>query len=144
MIRVDDSAFPLVVVVMPTTWTDAEWEAYLTRMRSYPERRKHYVTLTDARGAGTPTAAQRKRAAEVMAEDQAISKRFNVANALVYESAILRGMITAITWITPPPAPMQSFATPQLALSTVPRKMVTRCKEAPVQQGATKERAVGP
>lgn len=130
MIRIDDSAFPLVVVVMPATWTDAEWEAYLTRMRSYPERRTRYVTLTDARGAGTPTAAQRKRAAEVMAEDQAISKRFNVANALVYESAILRGMITAITWITPPPVPMQSFATPRLALSWLDEQRVARGDES--------------
>lgn len=130
MIRVDDSAFPLVVVVMPATWTDAEWEAYLTRMRSYPGRRTRYVTLTDARGAGTPTAAQRKRAAEVMAEDQAISKRFNVANALVYESAILRGMITAITWITPPPVPMQSFATPWLALSWLDEQLITSGDES--------------
>ena len=116
MIRIDDSAFPLVVVTHPTTWTDDEWERYLTQMRSYPSRRERYVTLTDARGAGTPTAAQRRRAAEVMAEDQALSKRFNVANALVYDSALLRGMITAITWITPPPVPMQSFATPEPAL----------------------------
>ena len=33
---------------------------------------------------------------------------------------------------------------PTARLSTVPHKMVTRCKEAPVRQGAMKERAVGP
>src|SRR5690606_32647704 len=80
MIRVDDSAFPLVIVALPAAWTDAEWDAYLAHMRSYPGRRTRYVTLTDARGAGTPSAAQRKRAAEVMAADEEVSKRFNVAN----------------------------------------------------------------
>lgn len=129
MIRVDDSAFPLVIVALPSGWTDAEWDAYLARMRTYPERRTRYVTLTDARGAGAPTAAQRKRAAEVMAADQEVSKRFNVANALVFDSAILRGMVTAITWITPPPVPMQTFATPALALGWLDRQRVARGDE---------------
>jgi hypothetical protein len=115
VIRVDESSFPLVVVSLPAEWSDAEWDAYLAQMRRFPTRRERYVTLTDARGAGTPSAAQRKRAAEVMAEDAALSKRFNVANALVFESAILRGMVTAITWLTPPPVPMQTFATPRQA-----------------------------
>ncbi|MCB9603372.1 MAG: hypothetical protein H6724_15015 [Sandaracinus sp.] len=116
MIRVDDVAFPLVVVSLPSSWSEDEWESYLARMRTYPSRRERYVTLTDARGAGTPSAAQRKRAAQVMAEDEALSKRFNVANGLVFESALLRGMLTAITWLTPPPVPMQTFASPRQAL----------------------------
>ncbi|MBX3246854.1 MAG: hypothetical protein KF901_06715 [Myxococcales bacterium] len=125
-IVIEDAAFPLVVVTLPKVWTETEWDTYLAQMRRFPARRRAYVTLTDARGAGTPSAAQRRRAAEVMAEDAETSRAYNVANALVFDSAILRGMVTAITWLTPPPVPMQSFATPALALAWLDDTFVAR------------------
>ncbi len=80
-------------------------------MRSYPDRRERYVTLTDARSGATPNATQRRRASELIQRERERTVRWNVANAVVFTSPLLRGALTAIEWAAPSPVPMRSFAT---------------------------------
>lgn len=107
---VDDSGWPLVRVRFPQTITDEAWSEYLGVLERFPDRREPYVTLTDGRGAPSPNASQRKLAAELIAREAERTKRWSVANAVVIDSALLRGVITAIEWAAPSPVPMKSFA----------------------------------
>ncbi|MBO6935427.1 MAG: hypothetical protein JJ863_10650 [Deltaproteobacteria bacterium] len=111
----DDSEWPLVRVTFGESIGDAEWAAYLDRMSTYPDRRERYVTLTDARSGATPNATQRKRASELIERERERTVRWNVANATVFTSPLIRGVLTAIEWAAPSPVPMKSFATPELA-----------------------------
>ena len=116
-ITVDDAGWPIVRVRFGESMSDAEWSAYLERMSTFPDRRERYVTLTDGRNAATPNASQRKRASEVIERERERTRRWNVANALIFTSPLIRGVLTAIEWASPSPVPMKSFATPDDALA---------------------------
>lgn len=114
-VEIDDQRFPLVLVRYTRSHSDASWQAYLETMSRFVSRGVPYVTLTDARAVPAPSARQRRMASDVIAREEARTKRFVVANAVVVDSALLRGALTAVHWVAPPPVPLDSFATPQLA-----------------------------
>ena len=114
-IEIDDSAWPLVRVRFDQELSNQEWDRYLEQMSRYPDRREKYVTLTDGRRAATPDAGQRKRASELIAREHERTVRWNVANAVLVASPIIRGVITAIEWASPSPVPLKSFGGPEEA-----------------------------
>ena len=56
-------------------------------------------------------ATQRKYAAEFVKRNAALSRLASFGTASVTPSSILRGIMTAIFWISPPPTPAVFFAT---------------------------------
>ena len=113
VITVDDSEWPLVRVRFGDSISDPGWDEYLETLSRFPDRREKYVTITDARRAATPNASQRRRVSELIEREKERTVRWNVANAVIFTSPLLRGVITAIEWASPSPVPMKSFATPE-------------------------------
>jgi hypothetical protein len=66
--------------------------------------------LTDARGNIPSTARYRQRAALAYERLGAALGKRCVAQAIVMDSAIVRGAVTAVFWLQPPPWPIKTFA----------------------------------
>jgi len=108
----DESAWPLIYVRYPSNGLDDEGlEVLFERMMSYLRRREKFACLIDCRGMTMAhTANQRRRIAEWLAEPEL--ERLSphaTAIAVLFRSAVIRGALTAVNWIRPPPAPVMAF-----------------------------------
>lgn len=108
----EESAWPLVYVRYPSNGlNDQGLEVFLERVMSYLRRRDRFACLIDCRGMTIAhTANQRRRIAEWLAETelQRLSPHA-IAIAVLFRSALIRGALTAVNWIKPPPAPVKAF-----------------------------------
>lgn len=111
-VRIDDSRHPLVVVEFNGTATDQEFDAYLEQMTKLVlERRKKNVTIFDATRSGDTSPKQRRKQAEWLKSNAEMLRMYSLGTAFVITSPLVRGMLTAILWITPMPAPHTVVAT---------------------------------
>jgi hypothetical protein len=102
--RFDDSRYPLVVVTFLGGLTDEAFDEYLRQMSGLLTRRSKNVTLLDARDAESPSAKQRQKQAEWLKANREALKEYSLGTAFVISSAMVRGALTAILWMTPMPA----------------------------------------
>lgn len=103
-ITIDDSRHPLVLVTFAGTATDAEFQSYLERMETLVlQRRETNCTILDASRAGDTPAKQRRMQAEWLKRNDALLKAYSVGTAFVITSPLVRGLLTAILWLTPMP-----------------------------------------
>lgn len=111
-IRIDDARHPLVVVNFVGTATDAEFDAYLDDMqRLVLDRREKNVTILDATLSGDTPPTQRRKQADWLKRNAAYLREFSLGTAFVIDSPFVRGVLTAIFWITPMSAPYTIVAT---------------------------------
>ena len=107
-----DVEFWPVIVTRPEHGkvTDAELERYLSDYRTaIRTRHERYVGVLDLRDNNSGiTPAQRKMLTSAMQEDSA-SYSLCAGVAMVINSGLLRGMLTAILWIRKPPVTMEVF-----------------------------------
>ena len=108
----DEGAWPLVYVRYPSNGLDdAGLEVFLERIISYLRRREKFACLIDCRGMTMAhTANQRRRIADWLAEPELERLAPHAsAIAVLFRSALIRGALTAVNWIRPPPAPVKAF-----------------------------------
>jgi hypothetical protein len=75
-------------------------------------RGKHVLILDMTQGNAGATAAQRARVAEWIQQNVALLQaRRQLAHVLVFDSAIVRGIVTAVFWLRPPANPHFAAAT---------------------------------
>jgi hypothetical protein len=108
----DESAWPLVYVRYPSNGLDDEGlEIFLDRIMSYLRRRDKFACLIDCRGMTMAhTANQRRRITDWLAEPelQRLAPHA-IAMAVLFRSALIRGALTAVNWIKPPPTSVKAF-----------------------------------
>jgi len=109
-IEVDVSRHPLVVLRWGRQYTDAEWAAVITRMGELIQRGPFGV-INDIRGGAAPTPVQRRTIASLYEEHDAAVRANFLAGALVGDSMLLRGVLTAMNWLRPAPHPVAIFGT---------------------------------
>jgi hypothetical protein len=76
----------------------------------------HAICL-DLRASGGLTPTQRKMLTAEMGRDEALTRRVTAGVALVFTSAVLRGVLTAIFWVRPAIAPTKVFSDVDVALA---------------------------
>ena len=107
-IEFDDSRWPLVVVTFRGEITDAEFNAYLKALERNLERceksRVKTAILFDTENGGASNAAQRKAQSEWIKKHFQHSAKWCVGYAFAIPSAIVRGMLQAIFWLSPMPS----------------------------------------
>jgi hypothetical protein len=101
-ILIDDSRWPLVFLRYPATFTDAEWEEHLARVVQFVRRDEPWGMLNDSRGAAAPNAKQRKRVSEMYISHEPFVRRNWRGTAVVFDSLLVAGAVTAISWLQPP------------------------------------------
>jgi len=118
-IAVDFSHWPLVVMTPPpNALSDADFMAYIKWMEQYVTRAGvKYAVVNDARRAAPITAAHRKLLSDYMTRVRPITRIYCVGMAMVFDSAVMRGIMTAILWMTDPDYPTRVFATPAEAIA---------------------------
>ena len=114
-IRVDASSAPFVRIAYIGDYTDAELEAYLSILKRIIRLPSRKVGLIDCSEATVATPSQRRRTAEFIGEHEALLRRDFLACAIVLDSALLRGAVTAVFWLRPLPLPTEITGTVALA-----------------------------
>ena len=112
---VDQRALPLLQLRYVGDYSDDELQQFLQQMDAVlklPGKKAGIVDLSDA----VPgTAKQRRVHAEWIADRKPLLQRDFVAAAIVTDSAIIRGTVTAIFWIAPLPLPTHVTASMEQA-----------------------------
>jgi hypothetical protein len=107
----NESEWPLVTVTFPAVFTTGEWESYLNYIASYMDRGQPYAMVTDFGRSRTLSPAERKLASDLMVKQRDRLGRMVKGVAVVSDSALLRGMLTAVYWVALPAYPTEVFAT---------------------------------
>jgi hypothetical protein len=108
--RYDDSEWPLVIVTMPkSAMSRDEFEAHLARIGSYYPRGA-FGLLVDTRDAFPLDANQRRMVADEIELNEVRYPRTMLGCAVVMTSAVQRGVLRAIKWLTSPKFEMEPFA----------------------------------
>ena len=99
-----------VVMVTPPATIDARVVSDLVgELERYLALGQPYTILFDLGGAGTPAAAERRRLAAHISENDAAIRTLVRGMALVSPSTLLRGAFTATLWLSPLPVPHRIF-----------------------------------
>lgn len=111
-IQLDVSHFPLVISTFPATWNEADLDAYFAAFTALHAREKPFIHINDISLAENMSkAGMRKKAGDFMAAERERSARLCRGAVQVAPSAALRGALTAISWIAPPPYAHATVAT---------------------------------
>jgi len=108
----DLSRWPVVIMRPPAhPMRDDDFQAYLDWMEKHvTTRRILYAVVNDARQAPPPSAHQRQMVAAQMARLDAFTREYCAGFGFVFDSALLRGIMTAIFWIKKPGYPTDVFS----------------------------------
>lgn len=126
---IDDSYEPLIITVMPPRFSDAELTAFLDRHEALLARGRRYCTITDlSHITGLPEATTRRRIAEWNQKVEASMRKWTVGTAIIAPSSTMRGAMTALNWLSPPPYP-QEIVADRVAAITALENIYARAKE---------------
>jgi len=104
-IRLDTSQWPVVIVHFDGQWHDEEFETYLDGMTEVLMRPGVRALIYDASNCTSVSASQRRMKAEWMKQNRATISHCTAGIAFVLPGALVRGVLTAILWMSPLPAP---------------------------------------
>jgi hypothetical protein len=80
--------------------------AYLEQLwRSTPLGTRSFMITDLSRVEQASPASQRKQAADFMEKNATLQRKATAGGAIVVASALMRGVITAVFWLRPPPMP---------------------------------------
>lgn len=101
------STFPLVVIVCPHEWTDAWVEGLRRDIDRVLDRQERFACIADSRDVPVPGARHRKQLTDWLTEPSVVArqKRWNVGNATILASPLMRGAMQAMQWVWTPPTP---------------------------------------
>jgi hypothetical protein len=131
-IRIDESRYPLVLVTYDGIVSDDQFREHLAQMdRMLTSGREPNVIVVDARKAGVTPPTQRKMQADWQAVNHdAIAER-SLGTVFVLDSAPLRGVLTAILWLSPLPNAHAVVATKDEAWTWAEQKLRESVRERP-------------
>jgi hypothetical protein len=111
--EVDDESWPFVVSVMPAAPDEDFFLRYFERQRAMFQRKERWVHLVDTRAVvKLPDPRVRHVITSHTDELTQLSRQFNVGTAVVIAHALVRGIMTALHWVSPPRHPFSVVATP--------------------------------
>jgi hypothetical protein len=109
-ITFDESAWPIVVVRYPKRIDQRDFDAHLERIIGYVKRDAPWGLLNDSRGAGHPNAVQRQAIATFYDRYEPLVRKNWRGSAIIFDSPLIVGVLTALTWIRPAPHPFKAFS----------------------------------
>lgn len=104
-LQVERQALPLLRLTYIDTYSDAELEQFLREIEAVlalPGRKACLIDLTRAKAG---SAKQRQMQGDWIKTHESVLERDFAAAAIVTDSAIIRGTVTAVFWIRPLPFP---------------------------------------
>ncbi|HKP58100.1 MAG TPA: STAS/SEC14 domain-containing protein [Polyangiales bacterium] len=112
---IDRETLPLLRLRYVGDYSDPELTEFLRKLESVLETPGRKAAVIDLSQAAAGTATQRQiQAAWIGKQEKVLAREFSAA-AIVTDSAIIRGTVTAVFWIRPLPFPTRVTATVKLA-----------------------------
>lgn len=108
--RIDEGRWPIAIFESPGARLPGEIDSdsFYVELDRLLARGERFATLHDLRGT-RPDAARRRRFTDWVETNKSELSRWLAAHAVVVDSTLLRGIITAVLWMTAPPCPMRVF-----------------------------------
>jgi hypothetical protein len=107
----DERLSPLVLVTTPAAFEDEAFEQAFRDFEGLFVRRARYALVIDTTAVvHVPSAKQRRRISEWEKAHVDETRRWNVATAMVVSSSVVRGVLTALSWIVPDETPRTNVA----------------------------------
>lgn len=132
-ITFDESNWPIVHINYGEYETD-EWQEHALFVERLLNRREPFALINNLAGVRPPGATERRIISDCIAKRREDFLRYLCASAGVQPSALARGAMTAIQWVSPPPFPFKVFATVEeaeaWALRAIGERMLAKHKEA--------------
>lgn len=107
---IDDSQWPVVTLRYPKVIEHEDFMESLVRIVGFIHRGQPWVMINDARGSGAPNARQRQAIASMYESHDDVVRRHWRGSAIIFDSQITVGVLTALVWLRPPPHPFRAFA----------------------------------
>lgn len=105
MLTIDDSDWPRLQIRWHSEIHADEVEQLFARLDEYYARGERFGSIVDVRGART-SAATRSLMAKEASRQTPVARLYSVGTAVIVDSAVVRGALTALFWIYEPPAPV--------------------------------------
>lgn len=122
----DESRWPVVIVKTPPQEMDAkDFEAHCKQTFSYYARGQSFALVFDVRNSPPLPAAQRRIIAELIDRRRAEHPNVRMVTAIVVSSAVQRGVVKAIVWLTRQPVPTEVVGTVEEAVSWCQRALAS-------------------
>ena len=122
-VRIDEAAWPLVIVHFDGTPTDEEFAAYLGHFDGVLARQTPYAVIIDASRGATAPFAQRRQQAEWLKRHKDDLKQYCRGSAFVLASMAMRAVLSTIFLLSPLPVPQQVCATLEDAKAWAHRRL---------------------
>lgn len=98
--------WPVVIIEAPPNSTYESIEFFCARYSELFKRRERFATIQDmTRMKGLLDAKSRKKLGDWTKESEEEIMRWHVASATIVESALIRGIVTAVHWFAKPTTP---------------------------------------
>ncbi|MDH3653362.1 MAG: hypothetical protein OEN21_03780 [Myxococcales bacterium] len=124
---ISNDLMPLYRWTFPSEATDAELRACLVAREDWAIRAHYHAAwVIDMSNITRAPATQRKALAEHLKRFNEFGVRWNAGSALVVPSAWLRGLVTAVTWVSPPRFPYQLFSESLAAESWAKKQLAAK------------------
>jgi hypothetical protein len=101
----------IVWATPPATHTGRELELVLAELEAQLARAVPYVLIFDLSHAAIPDAVQRQKLSAHVRDNDREIRRWVRGVGVVLTSSLVRGVVTAIFWVSPPPIPSKIFST---------------------------------
>lgn len=115
----DARFFPLVLHRIRGEVTDADVDQIRVFYEGVHAHKKPFLHIVDARTASRPDSLVRTRLNDLTKSMLPDTKQFQVANAIVLDSRMTAGVMTALRWAVPPPVPEKYFGNIDEAMAWV-------------------------
>jgi hypothetical protein len=130
----DARFFPLVLHRARGQLTDADVDAMRRFYEEIHGRKQPFVHIVDARTAQRPDSLVRTKLGDMTAALLPDTRQWQVANAIVLDSRLTAGVITALRWAVPAPVPEKYFGNIAEAMTWIEEH--ARAKGLPISADA--------
>ena len=118
---------PIYRWTFPSEATDEALRACLVAREDWANRAHYYTAwVIDMSNITTAPATQRKALAEHLKRFDEFGVRWNAGSALIVPNPWLRGLVTAVTWFSPPRFPYQLFSESLAAESWAEKQLAAK------------------
>jgi hypothetical protein len=111
--------WPLVIVTFLKSTTSEEYDRYIREIEQIRRRREPWAYILHARNTGPMTAAHRQAYTASARRAADLIRQYLRCAAFVFTNPIVRGCLTAVQWLAPPPYPWKIAGTMEEARAWV-------------------------
>ena len=129
--RIELRELPLIAITFGETISDDEWTEYHRVVLGQLDKKGPVLLLNNHLSGGLPNAAQRAYNANIQQKYPLLFSRGILGSAIVTRSSLVRGVLTALSWMVRPSFPVKVFKTVREGRGWLEERRAIGFEEAP-------------